>query len=388
MSFFTVILASILLQGRVMLHSGQGAYSGAALVPGDYVMVYAPSLHIGTLSDEQGNYSIALPSADVELEFSRIGYAAHKQRFSLSGTETSGALSLPTVTLEPQTLMITAAIVTPDGMSPAEYILGRVTKKTKATKGKNLSYEADISYDFTTHEIPLMASALSGGQLGMTRFAGSFMGIGPLVKYCLTTDDIYAYAQVHRSVVKGKGRDSNGRVVKSNPYPLPEKVQRNIIDFFGKIDLFDLLYGTGGKMGQSFAKDHEFQLEGSYEYDDKLIHVLSCKAYHIGIKLHVVDGEWAILKMQLMRSRGEVLRIEAREMAGGVYMPVTFVMNPTLTNIRNEQIPAIIKIVQENKQLKKAGKARLIAILEERYRNKEDFNPYIACGFSVKYQTK
>lgn len=386
MSLFTVILTSILLQGRVMLHGGQGTDSGSALVPGDYVMVYAPALHIGTLSDEQGNFSISLPCADVELEFSRIGYAAHRQQLDLSDAE--GTLDLPTVTLEPQPLMITAAVVTPDGMSPAEYILGRVIKKTKAAKGKNLSYEADISYDFTTHEIPLMASALSGGQLGMTKFAGSFMGIGPLVKYCLTTDDIYAYAQVHRSVVNGKGRDSNGRIVKSNPYPLPEKVQRNIIDFFGKIDLFDLLYGTGGKMGQSFAKDHEFQLEGSYEYDDKLVHVLSCKAYHMGIKLHVVDGEWAILKMQLMRSRGEVLRIEAREMAGGIYMPVTFVMNPSISSIRNEQIPAIINIVQENKKLKKAGKTRLIAILEERYRNKEDFNPYIACGFSVKYQTK
>lgn len=382
MSLLTVILTSILLQGRVLLSNAQAEGPGE-VVPGDYVMVYAPALRTGTLSDEQGNYSISLPEGEVELEYSRIGYAVHRQKFSLP---VDGAV--PTITLESQPLMITAAIVTPDGISPADYILGRVIKKTRSTKGRDLNYEADISYNFTTHEIPLMASALSGGQSGMTKFAGALMGIGPLVKYCMANDDISAYAQVHRSVVKGKGRDSGGRIVRSNPYPLPEKVQRNIIDFFGNIDLFDLLYGAGGNMGQSFAKDHKFQLEGSYEYDDKLVHVLSCKAYHLGIKLHIIDGEWAIMKMQVVRSRGEVLRIEAREMVSGVYMPVTFVMNPSLTNIRNEQIPALIKFVQENKQLKKAGKARLISVLEERYRNKEDFNPYIACGFSVKYQAR
>lgn len=366
-----------------MLHNGQQSQTGEQSTPGDYVMVYAPSLRMGTLSDEQGNFSIELPEGDVELEFSRIGYAVHRQTVSLPQTS-----ELPTVTLEIQPLMITAAIVTPDGMNPAEYILGQVIRKTKATKGGNLSYEADIDYDFTTHEIPLMASALSGGQLGLTKFAGALMGMGPLVKYCLANDDISAYAQVHRSVVKGRRQDSDGRVVRSDPYPLPEKVQKNIIDFFGNVDLFDLLYGAGGNMGQSFARKHEFHLEGSYEYGDKLVHVLGSKAYHMGVKFHIVDGEWAILKMQVVRSRGEVLRIEAREMVGGVYMPVTFVMNPSLTNIRNEQIPALIKAVQENKQLKKAGKARLVSILEERYRNKEDFNPYIACGFSVRYSTR
>lgn len=107
----------------------------------------------------------------------------------------------------------------------------------------------------------------------------------------------------------------------------------------------------------------------------------------MGVKIHVVDGEWAILKMQVVRSHGEVLRIEARNMGGGVYMPATFVMNPSFTHIRNEQIPELIRMVRENKQLKKAGKARMIALLEERYRNKEDFNPYVACGFSVRYST-
>ncbi len=383
MSLLTVILASILLQGRVLLHNDQTGNSDISETPGDYVMVYAPALRIGTLSDEQGNYSITLPAGDVELEFSRIGYAVHRQKFNNMGE--SSSLILPTITLEPQTLMITAAIVTPDGMSPADYIIERVINKTKATKNKNLSYEADIRYDFKTHEIPLMASALSGGQQGMTKFAGALMGIGPLVKYCMGTDDISAYAQVHRSVVKGKGRDSNGRIVKSNPDPLPEKVQRNIIDFFGKIDLYDLLYGAGCNMGQSFVKDHKFQLEGSYEYNDKLVHVLNCKAYHMDIRLHVVDQEWSVMKMQLIRGRNELIRIEAREMAGGIYMPVTFIMNPTITKIRHEQIPSLIKYVQDNKQLKKAGKARLIGILEERLRNKEDFNPYIACSFSVKY---
>lgn len=439
MSILCVILSAWLVQGKVMLgtegavataretvelatatemkaaadgvakDSADTTAAQARAIPGDYVMVYVPELKVGTLSDENGNYSLSIPgqgARTIEIEFSRIGYATVRGRYELKATNTADAaghttstagtattpdqsatITLPTLTLSPQTLMLTAAIATPEGMSPAQYILSRVIKQTKAVKGNRLSYEADISYDFATHEIPLLATALSRGQVGMTKFAGTLMGIGPLVKYCLTNDDISAHATLHRSVVKGKAKDSDGRVVKSNPYPLPPKVQQNILDFFGNIDLFDLLYGTGGDMGKSFAKDHEFQLEGSYEYRDKLVHVLSWRARHMGVKLHVVDGEWAILKMQVLRSHGEVLRIEARDMGGGVYMPATFVMNPSFTHIRNEQIPELIRMVRENKQLKKAGKARMIALLEERYRNKEDFNPYVACGFSVRYTT-
>lgn len=408
-------MSAWLIQGRVLLDDR----SIQEVIPGDYVMVYVPSLGIGTLSDEQGNYSLSIPdpliqksaqtnatketrqnpsqdpaqaaakAQSLEIEFSRIGYGTVSRRCEISGAEDTGhgagAIGLGTITLEPQTLMITAAMATPDGMSPAEFVLNKVIKKTKATKGNRLSYEADINYDFATHEIPLMASALSGGQLGMTKFAGSLMGIGPLVKYCLANDDISVQASLHRSVVKGKAKDSDGRIVKSKPSPLPAKVQQNILDFFGKIDLFDLLYGAGGDMGKSFAGKHEFQMEGSYEYGDKLVYVLSCKAHHMGVKLHIVDDEWAILKMQVVRDKAEVLRVEARDMGGGIYMPATFVMNPSLTLIRNEQIPELIRMIQENKQLKKAGKARMIAILEERHRNKEDFNPYIACGFSVRY---
>lgn len=415
MSILCVILSAWLVQGKVMLGTEgdagvaakveatemkaeadgvakdsadtTAAQARARAIPGDYVMVYVPELKVGTLSDENGNYSLSIPgqgARTIEIEFSRIGYETVRGRYELVSPAT---ITLPTLTLSPQTLMLTAAIATPEGMSPTQYILGRVIKQTKAVKGNRLSYEADISYDFATHEIPLLATALSRGQVGMTKFAGALMGIGPLMKYCLENDDISAHATLHRSVVKGKAKDSNGRIVKSNPEPLPAKVQQNILDFFGKIDLFDLLYGTGGDMGKSFAKDHEFQLEGSYEYRDKLVHVLSWRARHMGVKLHVVDGEWAILKMQVLRSHGEVLRIEARDMGGGVYMPATFVMNPSFTHIRNEQIPELIRMVRENKQLKKAGKARMIALLEERYRNKEDFNPYVACGFSVRYTT-
>lgn len=411
MSALCVILSAWLLQGKVLL-GGEAAATPATktvpaqseaadAAPGDYVMVYVPELKVGTLSDEQGNYSLRIPEQageSLEIEFSRIGYATVRRRYELDAAGTPGTLSttsasqqstlvLPTLTLEPQTLMLTAAIATPDGMSPAQYILDKVTRKIKATKGNKLSYEADISYDFATHEIPLMATALSRGQVGMTKFAGSLMGIGPLVKYCLANDDISAHATLHRSVVRDKAKDSNGRIVKSNPDPLPQNVQQNILDFFGRIDLFDLLYGAGGNMGKSFAKNHEFQLEGSYEYNDKLVHVLSWRASHMGVKLHIVDGEWAILKMQVVRNHGEVLRIEARDIGNGIYMPATFVMNPSLTHIRNAQIPELIRIVRENKQLKKAGKARMIAMLEERYRNKQDFNPYIACGFCVSYST-
>ncbi len=46
-------------------------------VPGDYVMIYFPSLGTGTMSDEFGDFSITLPqqpATRLTKEYSRIGY--------------------------------------------------------------------------------------------------------------------------------------------------------------------------------------------------------------------------------------------------------------------------------------------------------------------------
>lgn len=382
----TILTALALLRGPAEVNvSGQVFLKSETAVPADYVMVYVPSLKIGVLSDDRGNFSIALPesSQKLKLEFSRIGYENTYLEVSTSQED----LNLGEIFLEPQVLMLTAAYVTPEGMTTEQYLLSKIWENVDKNHKKKISYEADIKYDFSTHEIPVIANAFTKGQVNMAKFVGSIAGFGPLVKYCLQNDDISAHAELSRSVVKGKARDYNQRITKSNPDPLPANVQKDIIEFFGKIDLFNLLYGDTSVWGKSFTQKHSFTLIGTYAYGDKLVDVLSyTDRKKLNLRIHLVEDDWGVMKLQVIREGDEVMRVEARDTGDGVFMPVSFILSPRISNIKNAQIPKLIEMIEADKHLKKAGKARIISILQERHEAGLDFNPYIACGFSVRYK--
>lgn len=365
--------------GKVFL--GEGTQT-----PGDYVMVYFPALGTGTMSDERGNISMTLPKGSpnvLKVEYSRIGYETVQKTVTISGDVTD----LGTVNMKVQTLMLTAAYVVPDGMSAPEFILSKLWEKTLQNRKKKLTYGADISYDFATHELPLVASVMPKGKLGLAKFAAGLMGYGPLINYCLKNDDISASASLSRTVAKGKANDYNEKIIRSNPSPLPGAVQREIIKVFHNIDLFELAYGQGSEWGQKFAKSHKFRLVGTYEYGDKLVDVLSWTGKErVTINLHIVEQEWGILKFQCVTREGEVIRCECRDMGDGVYMPLSFVMKPSISMVRPDQIPMVIEEVGKTESLNKAAKERILNLLQDRLDKNQSFNPYLTCSFNVRYR--
>ena len=65
-------------------------------------------------------------------------------------------------------------------------------------------------------------------------------------------------------------------------------------------------------------------------------------------------------------------------------MPVSFVLKPTITMIRAEQIPELIEYVRNSDRFKKGMKERAIKLLESRLGS--DFNPYVSFGFNIRYR--
>ncbi len=138
-----------IIRGRVFLKD-------STIVPGDYVMVYNKEEGIGTQSDEDGNFIIELNrTGKTTLEFSRIGY-----EIRFIEVDTKYDTTLDDVILEPQLLMLSSAFVTPEGMSPVDYILSSLWAKSKENKKKQSDYQCDIRYDVATHEIPVVAGVL------------------------------------------------------------------------------------------------------------------------------------------------------------------------------------------------------------------------------------
>ena len=169
------------------------------------------------------------------------------------------------------------------------------------------------------------------------KFIAAVKGVGPLVKYCLEEDEFSASVRLDRVVRRGKTTDYNKKLLSGAN--LPPKVQKNILNLFSLIDLFDILYGTATSWGENFSSKHKFTHAGTYEYGDKIVDVIEWKDSRVRAAVHIVEDDWGILKAQLYSREGEVIRCEARDSGNGVYMPVACVMKPALTMVRDEQIP-------------------------------------------------
>jgi len=391
MKRFLIILASLLssvmavaasrteISGRIILNDSEQK-------PGDYVMVYAKEYGTGTLSDEYGYYTIRIPAGapkEVKIEYSRIGYAAQHITYALNGS----TINAETVYLEPQALMLMAAYVVPDGMSPSQYVLSKVWETNKKNKNRKFDYRAEINYNMSTHEIPIVANTLPKAALGLAKMFGSFEGYGPMIRYCLKNDDFSAKVSLSRSVKDGKTTDFAHRLLSSDK-PLPENVKDNVTHIFDIIDLYGIMYSDASSYGEKFTKRHKFNLVGTYEYGDYLVDVLSWTDHKgkVTCNLHVVEDKWTFMKMQVFTREGEVLRCEARDIGNGIFMPISMVMKPSITMVRNEEIPGLMNEVQKNKDLTKSSKERMMEVLKKQYADGLDFNPYISISGNCRYR--
>jgi len=386
--FVTVLMAMILslsaiaaerteIKGKILLHDTE-------TVPGDFVVVYAQSFGAGTMSDENGEFSLKVPAGsgkETTIEISRIGYTMVQQKVVLNGS----IVDLGEIVLEQQTLMLMAAYVTDDGKTPEEAILSKLWANCKQNRKKTLNYRAEVDYNIATHELPVVAEALPSLAVGAVKVYASHEGYGPLIRYCLKNDDFSVHASMCRQVKNGNTSDFSKKLISSNR-KLPDDVKRNVLDIFQFMDFYDIMYGTTNAWGEKFAKKHKFHLTGTYEYGDKLVDVLSHTDRHkrATTVIHIVEDDWMIMKLQVITKEGEVLRCEARNIGNGVYMPISLVLKPSATVIRAKDIPEMIFRIQDDKNIKPKTKEKMIKVLEENQGH--DFNPYVSLSGNVRYR--
>lgn len=359
---------------------------GETVIAGETVTAYAKKCGAGTITDNQGYFRLIVPDNflgnRLSVEFSLIGYSTETVEVTLENGE---PVYIEPVTLDIQPLMLTAAYKTRSGMPVADFILSQVWNRAEANRKVMSSYNADIRYSITTHEIPVVAQALSGVGRGAVKLAAGFTDYGPLVRYCLTHNDVSATVTMGRIVGYGTVKDFNKKIVSTNT-KLPGEVVSTILSLPDKVDLFGMVYDRKNLWGESFAKTHTFNLIGTYEYGDKLVDVLfwTDRNKVISVTLHVVEEDWGILRAEVGREK-EVVRFECRDVGNGIFMPVSLTMKPTMSLIRNSELPAVIKYINENQFVPKGIKKRSETVLTERYESGQDFNPYITLGFNINY---
>lgn len=359
---------------------GNVYFRDSTLVPASYITVYCPSLGTGTLTDEAGRFSMRLPvKGSHKLEFSRMGYRTEEREVAYVGT---GVQEVPPVYMELQPIFLASAYVTPDGKSPAEYILSQVWKTAKSNRTRLGDYGAYVNYNLSTHQMPLVKELASGFARGMIQPAVYATGYGPLINYCFKNDDVAVKASLTRTVIAGKTTDSAQRLLSSNQV-LPKAVRKNVLSLFSLVDLYGMLYGEKKEWGRKFSQKHQFSLVGTYEYGGHLVDILYWKNKYSGFTatVHVVEDLWGILRIEVGRGK-EVMRCEARDNGKGIYMPVTLVLKPSLSLVNEENLPKVVDDLEKSKDISKGTARRARKLIEE---NKGNLNPSVTIGYSVKY---
>jgi len=366
--------------GKVFLRDGEIEEAGES------VTVYSKACGTGAIAGHDGSFRLYVPDRfmgdSLLLEFSLIGYTTVNRSVNLF---VSPLPELEPVVLDLQPLMLAASYSTVSGIPVADFILSQLWDKALENRKRMATYNADIRYSISTHEIPLVAQVLSGFEKGALKFAAGLTDYGPLVRYCLSHDDVSASASLARVVGYGTVKDFNKKIVSSS-CSLPKDVSKSILSIPDGIDLFGMVYDRDKPWGEKFAENHVFNLVGTYEYGDKLVDVLYWTDDNkvMSISLHVVEGDWGLLRVEIGREK-EVVRFECRDIGNGIFMPVSLVTKPTMSLIRNSELPAVIKYINDNEFVPKGIKKRSEAILTERYESGRDFNPYILIGFNISY---
>ena len=378
--FAALLFAGTVLQAQSFTLEGSVFFRDSTITPAAYITVYCPSLGTGTLTDEQGGFSLRLPvKGSHRVEFSRMGYKTVEYEAVYDG---SGVQTMPPVQMDLQPIFLASAYVTPDGKSPAEYILSQVWKTAAVNRKRLGDYGASVNYNLATHQMPLLSQLASGFSRGMMKPAVYMTGYGPLINFIFNNDDVAVKASLKRTVIGGKTQDTEKRLISSNMV-LPDNVRKNVLSLFNLVDLYGMLYGEKKEWGKKFSDKHKFTLTGTYEYNGHLVDVLFWKHPYSGFTatVHVVEDVWGILRIEVGRGR-EVLRCEARDIGGEIYMPVTLVFKPSLSLIKEENLPKVVDDLEASKDISKGTARRARKLIEE---NKGNLNPSVTIGYNVKY---
>ena len=336
--------------------------------PCAYATVYIPSLNRGIAANEKGEYILdELPAGSQKVEYSCMGQQTVRRELTLVKGETL----VHNEALSEKLMLLPPAIVTPDGETPAHYVLRHVWEKAKENRSRIDTWQAAIKYDAGMNDMDLIFKIIPKKYMILLKSALALGGYKKIFNLALDHPSLKAKVSLVRTYAKEKITDSEQQITECSE-PLTADEQKTL--YRNKLliqpDIFDEVYDDYEDWGRHGSARDKFQLVGSYEQDDKMIDVLEYietrttereKVNDQGEKvkekktrttvnrLHVVEDDWGILKAE---KKGDYVQesTECRDLGGGIYMPISTSSRLTLPTIPADSLPKMI--VEAEKKLK------------------------------------
>ena len=360
-SFLLVALSTLpsvaqTLQGVVMLNGS---------TPCPYATVYVASANRGIAANEKGEYMLdELPAGNLKVEYSCMGQQTVRRELTLVKGETL----VHNEALSEKLMLLPPAIVTPDGETPAHYVLRHVWDKADENRNRIDSWQAAVKYDASMNDMDLIFNIIPKKYMILLKSALALGGYKKIFNLALDHPSLKAKVSLVRTYAKGKITDSEQKITECNEN-LTADEQKTL--YSNKLliepNIFDEVYGEYEDWGRHGSARDKFQLVGSYEQDDKMIDVLEYietrttereKVNEQGEKvkekrtrrtvsrLHVVEDDWGILKTE---KKGEHIQegTECRDLGGGIYMPISSSSRLTLPTVPADSLPNMIAGVEK-----------------------------------------
>ena len=379
LSWQTGIVRAQTLEGRVTLGDD---------MPAPFATVYVPSTGQGAVTDQDGRYTLDVPRGKTEVEFSYLGYCTMKRQLTFDEARTY----VHDESLVEQAIMLGDVYVTPTGEDPAVYILRKVAERAAVNRKRLQHYVAQKEYVFHTQDIDFLPAILPKPINWALTSLMKLKHRGAIWEFSCDHEAADARLTSQMTFNRGDFSYHNEKLLSANP-AMPDKAREQLFQMTHK-DPFDKLYGDKTNYSMKVLKKGKckYVLKGSIEENGQVINVLvndqSGEGDDKGLTtLYVLEDNWCILRYEFTSKLWHE-RIECRNVAQGIYMPVSFLAEPTFESLDLEKEMAKFR----EKQLEKSKKGELSSSDRkflsrmERYAQKHSNpRPSVATACSISY---
>ena len=299
------------ISGKIIL--GDSLAGGSA-------SVMLPELNISAITRIDGSYEIDnIPEGRHAVRYSFLGYKTITDTLDFR----RGVHLLKNVRLMEYSIPLTTVYITPKNQDPATFILGKLQTTAAANKSRLKGYSVNCEGTYSIKNADklseMMDLVLTGFQKKIVRMALSLMGIKKMFDLFTRYPELKFKATMPCQYSNGSFK--KGTLAIQSPQ-LSDDDKATLKKHFSASEVFQSIYGNDCLWSKKKSKKNEWTFAGSYDEDNKTIDKLICKTAKGTTTLHVVDGEWGILKIEEQDKNTYSVR-ECREVADGLYLPVS-----------------------------------------------------------------
>lgn len=358
--------------------------------PAAYATIYVPSTGMGTVTDQDGRYLLDVPRGQAEVEYSFLGYRTVKRQMVFNEVKRYAHDER----LEEQPLNLNDVYVTPTGEDPALYILRKVAEKAKANRKRLKHYEVQKEYVFHAQDVDFLPAVLPKPVMWTINTLIKAKHRGAIWEHCCTNEQVDARLSAQMVYDKGSIKYMNEKLLSATP-AMSSKAREQLFKMAHE-DPFDKLYGSETDYNEKTLKKGkcQYKLKGTIEENGQVIDVLVNE--NAGDEdspavstLYVMEDNWCILRCEVVSNESRE-RTECREVSDGLYLPVSYLEEPTFASIDLNKM--IEEYKAEQAEEKRKGEKdvdpteRKIMERLERYAQKHGkFKPCVATSYSISY---